>query len=90
MKYRCLYIFKLPGSYIGLFIGLIFALQFKTNRMFLLEGSRDFSCDWNPIKGLSCSHLVMISIILLLVVGFVIGGIINKKIKNIKKYEKKQ
>ena len=80
MKYRCLYVFKLPGSYIGLFIGFIFALQFKMNRMFLLEGSRDFSCNWNPIKGLSCSHLVIVSIILFLVFGFVTGGFVHKKI----------
>lgn len=83
MKCQYLHIFKLSGSYIGLFIGFIFALQFKMNRMFLLEGVRDFNCDWNPIKGLFCSNLALISIILFLVIGFVVGGIIHKKNKGI-------
>ncbi len=80
MKNKFLCVFKLSGSYVGLFIGFIFALQFKMNRMFLLEGSRDFNCAWNPIKELSCYHLAPINIILFLVVGFVIGGFIHKKI----------
>lgn len=79
MKYKFLCVFKLFGSYVGLFVGFIFALQFKMNRMFLLEGSRDFNCDWNPIKKLPCSHLALISIVLFLVAGFIIGGFIHKK-----------
>ncbi len=74
-------IFRLPGSYIGLFIGLIISLQIKNNRMFLLEGRTDLDCAWIPIKGLSCSNLTLISIILLLAAGFIIGGFIHKRQK---------
>jgi len=71
-------IFKLWGSYLGLYIGLIFALQIKMNRMFLIEGSREFDCIWNPIQGLTCSDLALINIILFLLTGFVVGGLIHK------------
>jgi hypothetical protein len=73
-------IFKLPGSYIGLVVGFIASLQIKNNRMFLLEGKRDFVCDWNPIKELSCSNLILINIVLFLMIGFLIGGFVHKKI----------
>jgi Ni,Fe-hydrogenase I cytochrome b subunit len=73
-----LVIFKLWGSYLGLYIGLIFALQIKMNRMFLIEGSREFDCILNPIQGLTCSDLALINIILFLLTGFVVGGLIHK------------
>lgn len=82
-----IYTFKLLGSYIGFFIGLIASLQIKNNRMFLLEGKTDFDCNWNLIKGLSCSDLALINIILFLAIGFVLGGIIHKKIKSLNKPE---
>jgi hypothetical protein len=71
-------IFKLLGSYLGLFIGLIFALQIKMNRMFLIEGSREFDCIWNPTQNLTCPDLALINIILFLLTGFVVGGLIHK------------
>jgi Ni,Fe-hydrogenase I cytochrome b subunit len=77
-KNNYLIIFKLWGSYLGLCIGLIFALQIKMNRMFLIEGSREFDCIWNPIQGLTCSDLALINIILFLLTGFVVGGLIHK------------
>ncbi len=79
MKYKYLSIFKLPGSYLGLFIGFIASLQIKNNRMFLLEGRTDLYCDWSPIKELSCSNLALITIILFLVIGFMAGGLIQLK-----------
>jgi hypothetical protein len=79
MKYRCLYIFKLSGSYVGLFIGFIASLQIKNNRMFLLEGRTDFDCNWNLAKELSCSNLALVNIILFLVIGFIAGGLIHRK-----------
>jgi hypothetical protein len=79
MKYRYLCIFKLSGSYIGLFIGFIASLQIKNNRMFLLEGRTDIDCEWNLIKELSCSNLALLSIILFLVIGFVVGGLVHEK-----------
>jgi len=83
-----LIIFKLWGSYVGLYIGLIFALQIKMNRMFLIEGSREFDCIWKPIQGLSCSNLALINIILFLLIGFFVGGLIhrNKIIQKNNKY----
>lgn len=79
MKRQNISIFRLPGSYIGLFIGMIISLQIKNNRMFLLEGRTDFDCNWNLLKELSCSNLALISIILFLITGFVVGGFIHKK-----------
>jgi hypothetical protein len=83
-KNNYLIIFKLWGSYFGLFIGFIFALQIKMNRMFLIEGSREFDCIWKPIQGLSCSDLALINIILFLLIGFFVGGLIHRN-KIIKK-----
>ncbi len=83
MKYQHLCIFKLSGSYVGLLIGFIASLQIKNNRMFLLEGRTDINCIWNPIKELPCFSWALVSIILFLVVGFIVGGIIHGK--NIKK-----
>ncbi len=66
-------IFKFPGSYAGFLVGLILVLQIKSNRMFLLEGSQDFN------------FFTITNIIFLMIAGFVIGGLINKKIITKKK-----
>ncbi len=71
--------FKSPGAYIGLFVGLILSLQIKNNRMFLLEGQRDLECNYNPTNFLSCADLSLIIIILCLLAGFIIGGIVYRK-----------
>jgi hypothetical protein len=77
-------ILKLWGSYVGLYIGLILALQIKMNRMLLIEGSREFDCIWKPIQSLTCPDLALINIVLFLLIGFLAGGLIhrNKIIKN--------
>ncbi len=63
----------------GLLVGFIASLQIKNNRMFLLEGKTDLDCNWSPIEGLSCSNLTIVSIILFLVIGFIIGGLVQGK-----------
>ena len=73
-------IFKLHGSYLGLFVGFIVALQFKVNRMYILEGIREFECAWKPVKGSDCSDWVLLGIIILLLVSFFIGGYFHKRI----------
>ncbi len=80
MKREYFLLFKTSGSYIGLFVGFIFSLQIEMNRIFLLEGKRDFDCYLNLKSGLSCSSLALISIIFFLVCGFIAGGLIQKKI----------
>ncbi len=82
IKNKQINIFKLWGIYAGLFAGLLIALQFKINRMYLLEGARELDCVWKPIKNLSCSDWALLNIILFLLAGFLIGGLIH--IKNIK------
>ncbi len=61
-------IFKAKESYIGLFLGFIISLQFKTNRMFLLEGVIDNSA--------------IFSIILFCLLGFLGGYYFHLKNKS--------
>ena len=82
MKQQKFYIFKAPGSYIGLFIGFIFSLQIEMNRLFLLEGKRDFGCSWIFQSDFFCSNLAPINIIFFLIFGFAVGGLIQKKYCN--------
>ncbi len=60
-------------------IGFIASLQIKNNRMFLLEGGTDLDCNWSPIKELPCSNLALVSIVLFLVIGFMVGGLVHGK-----------
>ncbi len=80
MKQQKFFIFKALGSYVGLFVGLIFSLQIKMNRLFLLEGKRDFDCQWIIKSDLVCSNLALINIIFFLIFGFVVGGLIQRKL----------
>jgi hypothetical protein len=80
MKRNCFFLFKSAGGYIGLLVGFILSLQIKMNRIFLLEGGRDFDCYWGSKSGFSCSNLALSIIILFLILGFIAGGLIQKKI----------
>lgn len=72
-------IFKLGGSYLGLFVGFIASIQIKISRLLVTEGVTEADCAFKPISSISCPNLALTIILVFCLLGFLIGGLIHKR-----------
>lgn len=78
-------LFKLKGSYIGLIVGFIASLQTRIVRLFLIySGLDELKCGLRNIE-VNCYIYATLLIIIFVIVGFLIGGIIEMRLKAITK-----
>ncbi len=79
MSKKDINIFKLGGSYLGLFASFIFILQIRVFRVLFLEGVAEDNYFCNLCEGIPCNNLLLAFVFLFLVMGFVVGGFCHKK-----------
>ncbi len=82
MKQKRRNFFQYWGNYIGLVISFIIILQVRIFRVLIVEGVVEENYICRLLSSFSCINVIIAIIILILLTGFVMGGIFQGKQKN--------
>ncbi len=72
-------IFQSWGSYLGLMVSFIVILQVRVFRVLITEGNIEENYICNLLPFFSCTYTLIVIIIVILVTGFIGGGVFQNK-----------
>ncbi len=75
-------IFKSWGGYAGLVTSFIIILQIRVFRVLITEGSIEENYACNLLPFFNCINILIAIIIIILLIGFIIGGIFQSREAN--------